>query len=139
MPSSFSESRSSKRSDDYADARALVFGVIETYADVCSLPRLTTFTITDDGDSKSQRSLQPGSTAIHFKCDVELATEKILADREDLQQVFWQIANGESPGGLKEIHIVQKLKHAYKHLSPGKYFYPPLRRGSVQSQRRQAA
>jgi hypothetical protein len=134
MPSSFSDSSS----NSYADSRALVFRVIESYVDAVSLPRLSTFTLSDDGEGKHQRTLQPASIAIHFKADVEKITERILRDKPDLQETWWQIAQGETPSGSSEIHLVQKLQKAYKQIDPFKYLRPSIRKGSVESQRRAA-
>jgi hypothetical protein len=134
MPSSFSE----LRSNSYADARALVHRVIETYMESVSLPRVSTFITTDEGLAKPQKTLQPGSLGCHFKCDVERITERILKDAPALQKTWWAIAEGNPTKGLEEVHLVQKLRSAYKSIDPWKYFRPPLRRGSVESQRRAA-
>jgi hypothetical protein len=136
MPSSFSESRS--RANNYADERALVHRVIEAYMECVSLPRVSSFIITDEGFAKLQKTLQPGSLGCHFKCDVERVTERILKDAPALQRTWWAIAEGNPTKGLEEVHLVQKLRSAYRSLDPWKYFRPPLRRGSVLSQRRAA-
>lgn len=119
----------------YSDKRELVHRVITMYAEVCSLPRITTFVLKDTGLVSPQRSLTPGSIAIHYKADCEKITERALTGRPDLQETFWDIAQGETPGGLSEVHVVQKLHKAYRVLDPFKYFRPPVRRGSVESQR----
>jgi hypothetical protein len=134
MPSSFSESRSSS----YTDARELVHRVISHYVECVSLPSVSTFTTTEDGTAKSQKTLQPGSVACHYKCDVEAITERILKDKPAPQKAWWEIAAGETPKGLAEVHLVQKLQKAYRAIDPWKYFRPSLRRGSVESQQRRA-
>jgi hypothetical protein len=136
MPSSFSGSRS--HANSYAEARELVHRVIGAYVDCISLPSISTFVLQEDGLVKPQKTLTPGSIGSHFKCDVELVTERILKDKPALQRTWWEIAEGERSKGLSEVHLVQKLQKAYRSIDPWKYFRPPLHRGSVESQRRAA-
>jgi hypothetical protein len=138
MPSSFSQSRSD-RSSSYTDQRELVRRVISVYADTCSLPTISTFILREDGLCKSQKILYPGSIGLHYKCDVEKITERELKDKPTLQETFWQIAQGETPKGLAEVHLVQRLHRSYRVLDPWRFFRPALHRGSVESQRRRAA
>ena len=127
------------RTTSYAEARELVLRTINFYVDCVSLPRLSTLVLDADGDGKHQKTIQPGSIALHFKADCEKITERVLADREDLQAVWFQIATGETPKGLAEVHLVQKLQKAYKQIDPWRYFAPPIRRGSAESCRRASA
>jgi hypothetical protein len=132
--SSFSESRSKS----YADARDLVHRVINAYVEAASLPGVSTFVMTDEGTMKPQRTLAPGSIACHYKCDVEKVTERALKEKPDLQAAWWEIAEGQIPHGLREVHLVQKLKSAYRVVDPSKYLRPAIRKGSVESLRRAA-
>jgi hypothetical protein len=134
MPSSFSESRA----NSYAESRDLIHRVISSYIDCISLPRISTFVLREDGLVTPQKTLTPGSIGIHYKADVEKITERILQDKPNLQVAWWAIAEGETPSGLAEIHLVHKLQKAYQAIDPFKYFRPSLRRGSVESQRRVA-
>jgi hypothetical protein len=133
MPSSFSASKS----DRFSESRELVHRVISAYTDVCSLPHVSTFALQGDGLVKSQRILTPGSLGLHFKCDVERVTERELT-KPALQETWWDIAEGRTPKGLAEVHLVRKLQKAYRAIDPWKYFRPTLHRGSVASQQRAA-
>jgi hypothetical protein len=141
LPSSFSSVSKSRsdRSSSYTEQRELVHRVISVYADTCSLPALSTFILQEDGLCKSQRILYPGSIGIHYKADVEKITERELKDKPAHQETWWAIALGETPGGLSEVHLVQKLQKAYRAIDPWRYFRPALHRGSVESQRRRLA
>ena len=126
------------RATDYAKSRELVHRVINAYVEAASLPSVSTFVMTDEGTMKPQKTLTPGSIACLFKCDCERITELALKDKPNLQTAWWEIAEGQTPKGLTEVHLVNKLKHAYRAIDPWKYLRPAIRKGSVESLRRAA-
>lgn len=101
--------------------------VLECYGDVIHLPPISGLMLDEDGDVVKQKTLLPGSAALHFKCDVEKITARILRDHPDLQSAWFKAVEGEPIPARVEQRLVKLLGPSYRPLRPSVYFKPSLR------------
>jgi hypothetical protein len=89
---------------EYQDYIARVFkGVTSQYLEVLQLPAVCAIRIDPESPSRS-RKLTQGD--IHFKVDVERATELVLRDRVDLQSAWFRLAANDETVDPKQAHEV---------------------------------
>jgi hypothetical protein len=119
---SSARSRSRFINEHYANQHALVYTVIATYIEVLDLPLVSTFILTEDGVTKHQRTLLPGSIALDWKIDTERITARQLKDAPDLQRAWWALVQNDPISGSTESRLVRLLGSAYFPVAPHKYF-----------------
>lgn len=109
-----------ERDQHYSD----VFrSVVQQYVEIVQLPRVSAIQIDRDAPSRSRRLT---SDDIHFKIDVERATEYALGGRPELEPVWFRLAANEigidQQQAAAVIHLCGRL-YAARRLEPSKYYH----------------
>ena len=122
-----------RREDEYADQSQVFYSVIDAIQQISNLP-LTSFVPYDDEVQKSRTITPP---AIEDTVDVSLAAKKVLTETEQ-QDAYDALVRGEKVKPYLAQKIIRRCGRIFKsrNLSPGSYFRPSIRRGSVESRQR---
>ena len=117
----YSEQRSPYR-DRFAEQKELFDSVVRAYVEISEeLPLITAFSY--DPDAPRQRTLTPD--AIHFRVDVESATETALRDLPALQRAWFRLACGDKVEAALAKPTVTRCARLYqaRSLDPNLYFH----------------
>jgi hypothetical protein len=130
--------RRARQQEALNEQQLLFYRVVDAYAATATIPPVAA--VQHDDELPRPKVLTPGCPALHFRCDTERATARVLTGEPAMQRAWFALVAGENvdPKTAREVITRCGRIYAERGLDPLVYFKAE-RKGSAESYRRGAA